>query len=128
MGALDLTGLGSIADLGGKILDKIFPDKDAADKAKIALLQLQQSGELAELEKRYGAIIAEATSADPWTSRARPSFMYVIYALILGALPFSILFAFSPSVAGQVVLGFKSWLAAIPDSICLLYTSDAADE
>ena len=67
------------------------------------------------------AIYAEASSADPWTSRARPSFMYVIYILILSAIPFSVLFAFAPGVAGQVVLGFKAWLTAIPDSLLTLF-------
>lgn len=33
------------------------------------------------------AIIAEAQSRDPWTSRARPSFMYVMYVLILFSIP-----------------------------------------
>lgn len=46
---LDITGLGSIFDFGSKVIDKIFPNKDDAIKAKIALMELQQKGELAEL-------------------------------------------------------------------------------
>lgn len=121
MGLLDITGLGSVADLAGKVLDKIFPDKAEAEKAKLELFKLQQSGELEELERRYSAIVAEASSSDPWTSRARPCFMYVIYLLILSALPFSALFAFKPDVAMSVVTGFKAWLAAIPDSFVTLF-------
>lgn len=117
----DITGLGSLFDFGGKIIDKIFPDKEAADRAKLELLKMQQAGEFKELEERMKAIYAEASSADPWTSRARPSFMYVIYILILSAIPFSVLFAFAPGVAGQVVLGFKAWLTAIPDSLLTLF-------
>lgn len=117
----DFTGLGSLFEFGSKIIDKLFPDKDAADRAKVALFELQQRGEFKELEERMKAIYAEASSSDPWTSRARPSFMYVIYILILSSIPFSILFAFAPGVAGQVVLGFKSWLAAIPDSMLTLF-------
>ena len=30
MGLLDITGIGSIADFAGKVIDKILPDKDAA--------------------------------------------------------------------------------------------------
>lgn len=52
----DITGIGSIFDLGGKIIDKIFPDKDAADKAKLAMLQLQQQGEFKQLEMEYAAM------------------------------------------------------------------------
>jgi hypothetical protein len=117
----DITGLGAVFDLGGKIIDKLFPDKDAADKARIALFEMQQRGELAELEQRMKAIVTEAGSADPWTSRARPTFMYVIYVLILAALPFSVLFAFKPEVATAVVTGFKSWLEAIPADMLALF-------
>lgn len=66
-----------------KIIDKIVPDPQEAARQKQSVLELQQRGELVELETRYKAIIAEATSTDPWTSRARPSFMYVFYAVIL---------------------------------------------
>lgn len=117
----DITGLGSLFDFGSKLIDKFFPDKVEAEKMKLELLKMQQNGEFKELEERMKAIYAEATSADPWTSRARPSFMYVIYVLILAAIPFSVLFAFAPAIAGQVVLGFKSWLAAIPDSMLTLF-------
>lgn len=33
----------------GTIIDKIWPDKDEAEKAKVRLLELQQKGDLAEL-------------------------------------------------------------------------------
>ncbi len=47
---MDITGLGSIFDFGSTILDKVFPDKDQAEKAKLAMLQLQQQGAFKELE------------------------------------------------------------------------------
>jgi len=53
MGLLDITGIGSIADFAGKVIDKIFPDKDAAEKAKLELFKMQQEGELKELETEY---------------------------------------------------------------------------
>lgn len=46
---LDITGLGSVFDFGSKVIDKLFPDKNEATKAKIALMEMQQKGELAEL-------------------------------------------------------------------------------
>lgn len=46
----DITGIGSIFDFGGKLIDKLFPDKDAADKAKIEMFKLQQEGAFKELE------------------------------------------------------------------------------
>jgi hypothetical protein len=117
----DITGLGSLFDFGGKIVDKLFPDKNEAEKAKLELFRLQQAGEFKELEERMSAIKAEASSADPWTSRARPTFMYVIYALILASLPFAALFAFNPTVAESVVTGFKKWLEAIPSDMLALF-------
>ena len=36
-------------DLGGKLLDKFFPDPAQRDAAKLQLFQMQQTGELAEL-------------------------------------------------------------------------------
>ena len=81
------------------IIDKVIPDKAARDKAKLELLQLQGSQDLAEINARLSAIVAEANSHDPWTSRARPSFLYVIYVLLLWALPMGLLAAFSPGKA-----------------------------
>lgn len=117
----DITGLGSIFDFGGKIIDKLFPDKNEADKVKLQMLTLQQQGEFKELEERMKAITTEASSSDPWTSRARPTFMYVVYILILASLPFSIFYAIKPDIAMQVVGGFKAWLSAIPESMLALF-------
>lgn len=46
---MSFSGLGEVFDFGGKLIDKIFPDKTAADAAKLKLFELQQSGELAQL-------------------------------------------------------------------------------
>ena len=104
-------------NIGTKIIDKIFPDKTEAEKAKIQLLTMQQDGKLKEIEIQLSAIIAEAKSADPWTSRARPSFLYVMYLMILAAVPMGILSVFRPDAAGQIAIGMKAWLAAIPDML-----------
>lgn len=41
--------LGAILDIGGKLIDKFFPDPAQAEQAKIKLLEMQQTGELAKL-------------------------------------------------------------------------------
>ena len=64
------------------IIDKIIPDKEAQAKATLELLTLQGSQEMQMLETQLQAIVAEANSADPWTSRARPNFLYVMYILL----------------------------------------------
>ena len=66
-------------------------------------------------------MLAESQSADPWTSRARPSFLYAVYVLLLAGLPMGILSAFRPDLAVAVAAGFKAWLTAIPDSLYLLF-------
>jgi len=76
---------------------------------------------LQEVQSQLSPILAEAQSTDPWTSRARPSFMYVIYVLLLASLPMGVLFAYDPVLAKNVTNGFQSWLTAIPESIVNLF-------
>lgn len=104
-----------------KIIDKIIPDKEARDRAKLELLRLQGEQELKELEVSISAIVAEAQSKDPWTSRARPSFMYVMYALILFAIPMGVVSVFSPETATGISSGMTTYLRGIPESLYALF-------
>lgn len=104
-----------------KALDLIFPDPVKRDEAKLALLKAEQEGRLEEIKQSMSAILAEANSQDPWTSRARPSFLYVMYALILAAIPFALVWAFFPDRADLMATGLNKWLAAIPDSMWWLF-------
>jgi len=115
-----LTG---ILNIGGKLIDKLIPDPEAKAKAKLDLAVLAQGGELKELETRMSAILAEANSSDPWTSRARPSFLYVIYLMILASIPMGFLSAYNPAIALAVTDGMKAWLAAIPEPLWVLFGS-----
>lgn len=110
-----------LLNVGGKLIDKLFPDPAQRDKAKLELLQMQQSGELQLLQTQLSAIVAEAQSADPWTSRARPSFLYVMYALILWSIPMGILAAFKPEMAGAITTGMTGYLAQIPEPLYVLF-------
>jgi Holin of 3TMs, for gene-transfer release len=47
---LDLTGIGSVADLLGTAINKIWPNPTEAAAAKIALLNAQQAGALKEMD------------------------------------------------------------------------------
>ncbi len=42
--------IGALLEVGGKILDKVIPDPEAKAKAQAALMELQQKGELAQLQ------------------------------------------------------------------------------
>jgi len=87
--------LGALLDIGGKILDKVFPDPAQAEEAKLKLLEMQQNGELAqinadiaeqqELTKRQQADMA----SDSWLSKnIRPMTLifilvfYVVFAMM----------------------------------------------
>lgn len=118
---MDPLTLSGIFTIGSKIIDKFFPDPAEAAKAKVDLLQMQQTGELEQVRVQMAAIMAEAQSADPWTSRARPSFLYVVYVLILWSIPMGVLFVFNPEAAGRFTEGFKAWLNAIPEPILTLF-------
>lgn len=118
---MDPITISSIFAIGGKLIDKLFPDPEQQAKAKLELLQMQQSGELEQVKSQLSAIIAEAQSADPWTSRARPSFLYVVYVLLLWSIPMGVLTIFNPQAAAQLTEGFKAWLAAIPEAILTLF-------
>ena len=103
------------------LIDKIIPDKVAREKAKLELLQLQGSQEMQLIEARLSAIVAEAKSSDPWTSRARPSFLYVMYVLILLSVPMGVVAAFDPAKATAIGAGMTAYLSALPDSLYALF-------
>jgi hypothetical protein len=103
------------------IIDKVIPDKAARERAKLELLQLEGSQELQQIEARLSAIVAEAQSPDPWTSRARPSFLYVIYAMILWALPMGLIAAFRPEAARDIAAGMNAYLNGLPEPLYALF-------
>jgi len=103
------------------IIDKVIPDPKERDAAKLELLRLQGSQELTLLQTQLSAIVAEAGSADPWTSRARPSFLYVMYALILFSVPMGMVAAFNPEVARAIGQGMTAYLSALPEPLYALF-------
>ena len=105
--------IGPVSD----IIDKIIPDKDARDRAKLELLKLEGSEELETARVQMSAILAEAQSVDPWTSRARPSFLYVMYLLLLWSIPMGLIAAFRPEAARDIASGMNAYLAGIPEPL-----------
>jgi len=90
--------LGAILDIGGKLIDKFFPDPEQKAKAQLELLQMQQNGELAqinadiaeqqELTKRQQADML----SDSWLSKnIRPMTLLFILA---GYFTFAMMSAF----------------------------------
>ena len=104
-----------------KLLDKIIPDPEARDRAKLELIKLQGDQEMATIGVQMQAIIAEANSADPWTSRARPSFLYVMYALIMWSVPMGLIAAADPQMARGIGEGMTAYLRGIPEELYALF-------
>ncbi|MES2097249.1 MAG: holin family protein [Pseudomonadota bacterium] len=103
------------------LLDKLIPDPKARDEAKLKLLQLQGSQEMEATKTQIAAIMAEAQSTDPWTSRARPSFLYVMYALLLWAIPMGLIAAVQPTMARDIAAGMNAYLNGIPEPLYALF-------
>lgn len=84
--------------LGGKVIDRLFPDPVQKAQAQLELFKLQQSGELAELaaatdlaKAQIGVNTVEAANASTFVSGGRPFVIWVggfglAYAAILEPL------------------------------------------
>jgi len=89
---LDITGLGSLFDFGAKLIDKIFPDKTQAERAKAALALAQQQGQLQEEQAAWDNARAqldvnkqEAASSSLFVAGWRPFIGWVCGGALPGA-------------------------------------------
>ena len=62
----------AMLDLGGKVIDRLWPDPVQAAQAKLELVRLQQSGDLAQIAGQLEINKVEAASSNPFTSGWRP--------------------------------------------------------
>lgn len=74
--------LGGIGQLARDIREAIV-GKEMTPELQVQLQQKAMDLELATVNAQMEMITAEAKSSDPWTSRARPAFMYVFYFILL---------------------------------------------
>lgn len=95
--ALLNTGLNTVVDSVGKVLDNLFTSDDEKEKNKIVMAQvslvaMQFERQLAaDLEKAYIAdiqdlrkqITVELQSEDAFVRRSRPAFNYIFYTIIV---------------------------------------------
>ena len=105
--------IGALIDIGGKILDKVFPDPAQAEQAKLKLLEMQQNGELAKLN----ADVAEQhelterlkadMGSDSWLSKnIRPM---VLIFILLAYTGFAIASMFDYETRGNYVELLGNW-------------------
>ncbi|MBW6522922.1 holin family protein [Sphingomonas sp. RHCKR47] len=110
-----------VAPIAG-VLDRIIPDQQARDAAKLELLRLDRH----ELTNLYAAMTGARTptpAADRWSTRARPSFLYVMYALLLWSVPLGLIAAVRPSAAQAIARGMTAYLNALPEPLYALFAT-----
>ncbi|MFA7430608.1 MAG: 3TM-type holin [Rhodospirillaceae bacterium] len=103
------------------LIDSLFTSDAERAEAKRRLLETDGRQRLEEAAQQMTAILAEAQSTDPWTSRARPSFLYIMYLMILASVPMGLVAAVEPAAAHAVAEGMRAWLAAIPEPMWWLF-------
>lgn len=104
-----------------KIIDKAVPDPAERQRIKLELFKEENQQMLEEARVQLSAILAEAQSTDPWTSRARPSFLYVIYGVILLCIVGGIIGIWYPDEMTRAAQNVNAMLRAIPDELWNLF-------
>lgn len=70
-------------NIGGQLIDRLWPDQEKKDQAKLALMEMAQKGELAELTGRAEIIKTEAASEHWLAANWRPLLMLTFGGLIV---------------------------------------------
>jgi hypothetical protein len=112
---------GSLLGPLSAVLDRVIPDPAARDQAKLKLIELEGAHELEATRAQIEAVLADARSADPWTARARPGFLYVMYALLLWSIPMGLVAAVRPAIAEAIARGMTAYLNGIPEPLYALF-------
>jgi hypothetical protein len=61
-----------LIEIGGKLIDRLFPDETKKAEAQMELLKMSQQQDFALILKQVEVNAAEAASPNPWTSGWRP--------------------------------------------------------
>jgi len=69
---VSLDPVSALLDIGGKVIDRLWPDPVQAATAKLELIKLQQSGELAAMAGQLEINKVEAASTSVFVSGWRP--------------------------------------------------------
>lgn len=102
-------------DLGGKLIDKFFPDKAQADAAKLQLLQMQQAGELTLVTAQTDVNKVEAASTSTFVAGWRPYVGWVCGTALAYAALLDPLMRF----VAQVGFAYKGTFPVIDTSLML---------
>ncbi|MEK7342822.1 MAG: 3TM-type holin [Pseudomonadota bacterium] len=64
---------------------------------------------------------AADSAVDPWTRRARPAFLYVMYALLLWSVPMGLIAGIAPATAAAIIAAMRAYFHAIPEPLYALF-------
>ena len=73
----------AVLDIGGKLIDRMWPDPAQAATAKLELIKLQQSGDLAQMTGQLEINKIEAANANMFVSGWRPAIGWVCALALL---------------------------------------------
>lgn len=104
-----------------KLIDRIIPDETTRAAAKLELMKSENQQALSEMQASLSAILVEGGSADKWTSRARPSFLYVMYAVIILCFVGGIIGIWFPVQTQQAASNINALLRALPQDLYNLF-------
>jgi hypothetical protein len=74
---MSLDPISALLDVGSKVIDRVWPDPAQAASAKLELMKLQQSGELAQIAGQMDINKAEAANPSLFVSGWRPGIGWV---------------------------------------------------
>lgn len=95
--AIDITGIGSVADLATTVIGKIWPDKTEAEKAQLAAAVQLVQGQI-DINK------VEAASSSVWVAGWRPFIGWVCGAAFAYKFVLAPAIAFGLAAAGHAVV------------------------
>jgi len=112
-----MIGLDSILNIGGKLIDKLIPDPEAAAKAQLELAKMAQEGELTKIanetklyETEQSNLTARLTAdmtSDSWLSKnIRP---LTLIAILTGYFVFALMSAFNMDTNSAYVELLGQW-------------------
>ena len=101
---MSLDPVSAVLDIGGKLIDRLWPDPATRDAAKLEMLRLQQSGELAQLASettlaKAQADINQAEASNPatfvsgwrpfigWVCGSGLAYQFIVYPILIAWAP-----------------------------------------
>lgn len=92
-----LDPVSALLDIGGKVIDRVWPDPAQANAAKLELMKLQQSGELAQIAGQLEINKIEAANPNLFVSGWRPfigwicgtglAYQFLVYPILIAFIP-----------------------------------------